>query len=584
MQISGRIPNGLSKCKELEILFLSNNSLEGNVPIEIRNLTMLSILFLSWNNLKGPIPSSIFNLSSLDEVALSNNKLSAHLSSDIFDHLPRLRYLELGESQLFGRIPTSLFRCKKLEYIFFIDNQLKGTVPSGVANLTSLKLFDISGNNFVLVMTSSLSRKITKKIPEGPIPSLPPSLLFVGLRGNNLEGEIPSLICNLSSLKVPDLAGNNLGGIILECLGNLSLLHMYLHVNSFHGKIPETLFPRSCLLRSFYINSNQLEGSIPQSLVNCKDLGALDLGSNKLNDTFPTWLASLKNLHILDLLSNRFYGHIANPEVESSFPHLRIINLSDNDFGACLPMKFFENLHGIINGSESKGEVEYMRFDYPSIRMYYEQSLRITLKGFERQFTRILKTLTVIDFSNNRFRGQVPEVLGDLHSLVVLNLPHNSLKGPIPSSFGNLSMLESLDLSSNKLQGSIPPQLVNLNFLQVLNLSYNNLTRLIPRGNHFDTFTNDSYYGNLGLYGFPLSKGCGNNKGLEPPPKKFDEAIRELNWKYSILMGYGCGVVFGLSMGYIVFTTGKSWWFVQIIERVQQKYVGRKIRRTGGRK
>ncbi|XVE53085.1 hypothetical protein DITRI_Ditri02bG0176400 [Diplodiscus trichospermus] len=207
-------------------------------------------------------------------------------------------------------------------------------------------------------------------------------------------------------------------------------------------------------------------------------------------------------------------------------------------------MKFFENLHAIINGSERKG----------------------------------------IDFSNNRFSKQILEILGELLSLVVLNLSHNSLKGPIPSSLGNLSILESLDLSSNKLQGRIPAQPVNLNFLQVLNISRNNLTRLIPQGNHFDTFTNDSYYGNLGLCGFPLSKGCGNAKGLEPPPIKFNKAIKELNWKYSILIGYGCGVVFGLSLGYIVFTTGKPWWFVQIIERIQQKYVGRKIRRGGRRK
>ena len=212
------------------------------------------------------------------------------------------------------------------------------------------------------------------------------------------------------------------------------------------------------------------------------------------------------------------------------------------------------------------------------------ESLSITYKGLERRITSILTTLTVIDFSNNRFNGEIPEILGELGSLIVLNLSHNSLTGPIPSSLSDLSKLESLDLSSNKLQGKIPAQLANLDFLQVLNLSWNNLMGLIPRSNHFDTFTNDSYSGNLDLCGFPLSKDCGNDSDLEPPPTNFDETKSELNWKFSILIGYGCGVVFGLSMGYIVFTTGKPWWFIQIIERVQQKYVGRKIRKSGGRK
>ncbi|XVF78259.1 hypothetical protein PTKIN_Ptkin14bG0116600 [Pterospermum kingtungense] len=214
--------------------------------------------------------------------------------------------------------------------------------------------------------------------------------------------------------------------------------------------------------------------------------------------------------------------------------------------------------------------------------VYYHDSIILTIKGSEIEFERILEIFTTIDFSNNQFEGQVSEVLGELKDLLVLNFSDNKLTGQIPSSLGNLLALESLDLSSNMIEGRIPVQLTNLIFLAVLNLSQNNLVGPIPRGNQFDTFTNDSYIGNTGLCGFPLSKECGNSEATEPPPSALDEDddyAMALNWKF-VMMGYGCGLVFGLSMGYIVFTTGKPHWLVKIIERDPNKMVRRQINKN----
>ncbi|XWS10099.1 hypothetical protein CRYUN_Cryun39dG0046600 [Craigia yunnanensis] len=66
---------------------------------------------------------------------------------------------------------------------------------------------------------------------------------------------------------------------------------------------------------------------------------------------------------------------------------------------------------------------------------------------------------------------------------------------------------------------------------------------------------------------FPLSKQC--QERPKPPAPKFKEdkgsAIAFI-WKVA-MMGYGCGLVLGLSTGYIVFTIGSPLRFVRMVER-----------------
>ncbi|KAK8500772.1 hypothetical protein V6N12_031432 [Hibiscus sabdariffa] len=394
---------------------------------------------------------------------------------------------------------------------------------------------------------------------------------------NFLQGQIPSSICNLSSIKFLFLSENTLDGEIPKCIGSLSssLLHLELRENNFHGKIPDS-FVKGCSLLSFLINNNQVEGSLPQSLVNCKDMQFLHLGNNYLNDTFPIWLGNLDQLQIIILRWNRFYGQVDNSDIPASFTRLQVIDLSHNNFSGYLPTIFFENLYAIKEGHQKKAKPEYMEDMVADEVWSYDFDLSFTTKGLEIEFPYVSTTWMAIDFSDNQFYGEIPKVLGELHSLIVLNLSHNSLTGPIPLLLGDLSELESLDLSSNKLQGRIPTELTNLGFLEVLNLSQNNLVGVIPQGKQFDTFSNDSYTGNLGLCGLPLSKSCDND---EVAPVKFDRDDDGdddgLNWKFSILMGYGCGLVLGLSMGYIVFTIGKPRWFIRVYKRVVQRFAER---------
>ncbi|XP_030967687.1 receptor-like protein 34 [Quercus lobata] len=350
-------------------------------------------------------------------------------------------------------------------------------------------------------------------------------------------------------------------------------------MNSLHGTIPAT-FAIGNNIRSINLNGNQLEGPLPRSLANCTYLEVLDLGNNKINGVFPYWLGSLQNLQVLVLRSNKFQGRIGNPKTKFAFPNLRIIDISNNRFNGPLPKKYFEYLKAMMNVEEREVALKYMGNNY------YQDSLNIMIKGQYIEMKRVLTILTSIDFSNNSFRGEMPKIIGSLKSLKGLNFSYNNLIGYIPSSFGNLTNLEWLDLSFNKLGGEIPSQLADLTSLEVLNLSHNQLTGHIPSGNQFNTFNNDSYTENLGLCGFPLSRTCDNQEAKQPPPPTMQQDENGFGWR-AVSIGYACGTIFGMFMGYLVFKIGKPKWLVRKV-KLEQHIMLRRLKnnahKCGGRR
>ena len=372
-------------------------------------------------------------------------------------------------------------------------------------------------------------------------------------------------ICNITSLNVLDLSHNHLSNTVPLCLGNFShslTILLDLRSNKLNGTIPAN-FAKGNYLRSLNLNDNQLEGSLPRSLINCRRLEVLDLGNNKISGTFPHWLESLPELQVLVLRSNKFHGAIANPKTKLYFPNLRIIDLSHNDFHGLLPTKYFNHFKAMMSMNANNGKLKYMGGSY------YHDSVMVTMKGFDIELVKIQNLFTTIDCSKNRFKGEIPQSIEKLKLLKGLNFSHNSLIGQMPPSLGNLSNLEWLDLSSNMLTGNIPRQLVDITSLEVLNLSENCLVGPIPIGNQFNTFANVSYFGNLGLCGFPLTKTCDNVGGqlLLPSFTIQDNDFKFVNWFHwkFVLLGYGCGFMFGLGLGYFVLSSEKPKWLVNIV-------------------
>ncbi|KAI7988449.1 Receptor-like protein 6 [Camellia lanceoleosa] len=607
--LTGTLPSWLLNLPSLIGLGLGSNRLTGQIP-EFHRKSKLMYIDLSHNELHGPIPQSISNLVNLTDLCLSSNNLSGVVELQTFSNLKNLNFLDLSYNSLsvttinnINNILPNLwsFRMtsckikefsdffKALENVYELDissNEIHGKIPKwvGVIGKASLSYLNLS-NNFLTGINQFPWKNLdtldlSYNLIQGQLPILPLSVSDFLFSQNKLTGEIPSSICNVSSLSILDLSHNHLSGAIPQCLGNFSniLSVLDLRFNAFQGNIP-MIFGKGNQLEILNLNGNQFEGPVPRSLTNCRQLQVLDLGNNKINDTFPYWLGILPELRVLVLRSNKFHGPIDTSKPKLYFPKLRIVDLSHNKFTGHLPERYFKNFKAMKNKAMPNEK-------YLSVRSYYQDSVMVTMKGFDIYLTRILTIFTSIDLSSNKFSGDIPNVIGRLNSLIVLNLSHNSLTGLIPSSLGDLTELESLDLSSNQLIGKIPNHLLSLTFLEVFNLSCNHLDGRIPRGKQFDTFGNDSYVGNLGLCGFPLSKECEDNQSQVQPGvllQQEDDSnfVSGFTWE-AVVMGYACGMPLGLVIGFLMFLTGKPKLFVRIVEGKKHKKV--KMLRQRGRR
>ncbi|KAH0708119.1 hypothetical protein KY290_009624 [Solanum tuberosum] len=594
--LNGTIPPGMLSLPSLNTIVLSNNHLSG--PLEDFKANSLRWIYLEGNQLQGHLPHSIQNLVNLTSLYLSFNNFSGFVDVSFFSNFKQLWYLSLSYNNISltndnnVTLPESLTTlelaacevkeleflrsAKKLWQLDLSNNKIQGRIPDWAWSnwMSSLDTLNMSHNMLTSVDSIPLQSLDTidlrSNLLQGSLPIPSNSTRFFFISHNNLSEEIPSSICNLTSLIMLDLATNNLRGEIPQCFGNITSLQVLdIRHNNLSGNIPTT-FSNGSSLRNLNLHGNKLEGKIPQSLTNCKQLEVLDLGDNHLNDTFPVWLGTLPKLKVLSLRFNELHGPIRTSRIENMFPVLRIIDLSCNAFSGNLPSSLFQHLKAMRTIDPS---MEASRYSGDS---YYQDSIAVVSKGFEREIVRILFLYTTIDLSNNKFEGHIPTIMGDLIALRVLNISHNGLEGPIPSSLGSLSLVESLDLSSNHLVGEIPAQFASLTSLEVFNLSYNHLEGCIPQGNQFQTFGNNSYEGNDGLRGFPVTKSCGDDhasgttvSGQLDGEESNSEFLSD--FRKAALMGYGSGLCIGISIVYFMMSSGKPIWFARIIVELEHK-------------
>ncbi|CDY36315.1 BnaA01g31030D [Brassica napus] len=583
---AGTLPSSLFTIPSMESVGLSDNQLSRILEFgNISSPPQLRELYVGNNNLRGPIPATISKFTNLVELDLSHYKTQGPVDFSIFSHLKLLKLLDLSHLDTTTAIDLNDFLSyfKKLERLDLSGNHFSATNKSPVPVSPLLHQLHLSGCGITEFPEFARSQNmewldISNNKIKGQVPGwlwTLPNLTYLNLSNNtftgfgnsmkhglsmeqlfasnnNFTGNIPSFICDLRGLLILDLSNNNFSGVIPRCMENLYLVVLSLRQNRLHGGLPENIFES---LTTLDVGHNKLTGKLPKSLINSSFLEVLNVESNFFNDTFPFWLSSLPHLKILVLRSNAFHG----PIHDTSFPKLQIVDISQNHFNGSLSSDYFVKWSAMLSLGKNydQWDDKYMGVSY------YHDSMVLMNKGLEMELVRILKIYTALDFSGNKFEGEIPRSIGLLKELHVLNLSNNAFTGHIPSSLGNLTALESLDVSQNQLSGEIPQELGELSFLSYMNFSHNQLTGLVPGGTQFQRLDCTSFEDNPGLFGPSLDEDCRDIHMPTPheTPESEDEEEEEeevLSWIAAVI-GVIPGIAFGWAIGYILFSYKPEW-------------------------
>ncbi|XP_047260002.1 probable LRR receptor-like serine/threonine-protein kinase At3g47570 [Capsicum annuum] len=226
-----------------------------------------------------------------------------------------------GKNRLVERNPPELEKLSNLRQLYFAQNDnLIGQIPEAIFNISSLEIIAFNLNN------------LTGRIPATTGLHLP-NLKEVNLGVNQLEGEIPLFITNASKLEILMLNNNFLTGTVPANLGNLcELQSLFLHTNQdailddnpFNGVLPNSIGNLSSTIENFYISDALINGLIPPGIGNTSSLTELNFGGNNLAGSIHSEIGT-------------HYRGGTIPKSMGRLSYLKSINVSFNDLEGEIP-------------------------------------------------------------------------------------------------------------------------------------------------------------------------------------------------------------------------------------------------------
>ncbi|XP_018500886.2 receptor-like protein EIX2 [Pyrus x bretschneideri] len=345
-QLSGEVPNIVSanwpKQKHFNVHFseikidLRSNQFNGSLPLVSSTVTTLD---LSNSSFSGTLSLFFCDRSdvpkNLQVLYLDNNLLNGEIP-DCWLHYPNLNAVNLEDNNLTGKIPSSIGDLLSLESLHLRNNNLSGELPVSLQNCEKLLLLDLGGNQFVgsipiwfgrsLVVLSLRSNKLDGGIPE-ELCSLT-NLQILDLAHNNLSGTIPRCFQNFSSMATTFSS---------EVVPNtLFFVESYTENAIFVTKGREVKYNTMLrLVASLDLSSNMLFGKIPEELTSLISLQTLNLSYNLLIGKIPSRIGDMRMLESLDLSMNQLSGEISSSISNLTF--LNYLNLSYNNLIGQIP-------------------------------------------------------------------------------------------------------------------------------------------------------------------------------------------------------------------------------------------------------
>ncbi|KAG4156887.1 hypothetical protein ERO13_D02G026400v2 [Gossypium hirsutum] len=547
----GPLPNqGWCDLRNLEVLDVSGNALEGMLPHCFSNLTALRVLDISRNHFQIPLSFAPFaNLSNLKALLSNENKMVTEPS--FYTSIPKFQFEVISLSkcitsqQLSRKLPTFLYYQYDLRYVDLSHNNFSGTVPSWLLeNNTKLEDLILKGNSFTspLSFSSALISNVSS----------------IDISENKIQGQIPTSTCStfphlsrlflsknlLKDLSILDLSNNQLYGKVPEELitkGSLTILR--LSNNNFSGNVVPAILKANGL-QNLYLDGNKFSGEVTNVDVSTfefpNSLSDIDLSNNQLHGKLPRWIGNASFLLRLALSNNGFEGSI--PMEFCNLNWLEFLDLSQNNLSGSIPSCFnppnVKHVH--LHGNRLRGPLSLAFYNSSSLVTVDLRGNNLT--GSIPKWIDTLSSLSVLLLKDNHFHGKVPIQLCKLYSLSIIDLSQNMFSGPIPSCLGNLSLPmkekeslatgfylpftekdESTSIAMRKLERDINPYYPDSYLEEVIEFT--------TKSGFY------SYEGNILAYMTGIDLSCNNLTGHIPPELGNLSEIYSLNLSHNKLMG-----------------------------------------------
>ncbi|XP_037491775.1 probable LRR receptor-like serine/threonine-protein kinase At3g47570, partial [Jatropha curcas] len=392
--------------------------------------------------------------------------LSPHIGNLSF-----LRLIDLENNSFHGEIPQQIGNLRRAEVIYFSnnsfqENNLIGQIPSGLFNVSNLEIFEVNDNQ----LNGSIPSDIGLTLPK---------LRSLAVAANRFTGLVPISLSNASALEQISFEYNWFSGLVPKDFGKLPFLQF---VNFAWNYLEDDLsfidsLTNCSSLHLVGFRQNFLKGTVPISIANLsKELYFLSVADNQLHNVIPLGIENLINLRFFLFGGNYFSGPLLIDF--GKFQQLEMLDLGSNKFTGTIPSSIgnlsllsrvflgFNNLHGSI--PPSLGNCRHL------IEL---ELVHNNLTGsIPKQVIGIPSLSISLDLSANSLSGSIPSEVGLLQNLVRLDLSDNKLSGIIPNTIGKCSGLEQLHLEGNSFWGEIPEVMGALQGLKELDISRNNFS------------------------------------------------------------------------------------------------------------